>query len=319
MPRGSPFTELCRFTASSNRVIVADLHTHSTASDGAYTPSQVVAHAVRVRLHFLALTDHDTFAGHAEADQTLEQFSSSRLQLIPGVELSCTWNDREEHLLAYFPNGTTAEMESVCADLTEHRRLRFLDGVQKLRDGGHVVPDEEVEYFLKCTPSLGRRHLSQLVRRAGLATDGRTAWTTILGPIFPRIRPKKLLPLADAIALVQLNGGFCSLAHPSLEATRDNLTSLKEMSLDAVEVSFPAVKLGRSLELRAWVKELGLLLTGGSDFHVPVGNRHVGDHGLTTEEVAALPVHRSGEALSSDRPSASMPTLPVPPVPARLA
>lgn len=319
MPRGSPFTDLCRFTARSNRVIVADLHTHSTASDGVFTPSQVVAHAVKEHLHFLALTDHDTFAGHAEADQTLEQFTTSRLQLITGVELSCTWNDREEHLLAYFPEGTTEEMESVCAELTEHRLLRFLDGVQKLRDAGHSVPEEHVEFFLKSTVSLGRRHLSQLVRRCGLATDGRTAWTTILGPIFPSIRPKKLLPLADAIALVQLNGGFCSLAHPSPEATRDDLSSWKEMNLDAVEVSFPAAKLGRSLELRAWAKELGLLITGGSDFHGPVGNRHVGDHGLTTEEVAALPVRRSGEALSSDRPSASMPTLPVPPVSARQA
>jgi predicted metal-dependent phosphoesterase TrpH len=319
MPRGSPFTELCRFTANSNRVIVADLHTHSTASDGAYTPSQVVAHAVRERLQFLALTDHDTFAGHTEADQTLEQFTSSHLRLIPGVELSCTRNDREVHLLAYFPNGTTAEMQSICAEMTEHRRLRFVDGVQKLRDGGHTVPEEHVEFFLKSTPSLGRRHLSQLVRRAGLATDGRSAWTSILGPIFPRIREKKLLPLADAIALVQLNGGFCSMAHPSPEVTRDDLISWKVMNLDAVEVSFPAAKLGRSIELRAWAKELGLLMTGGSDFHAPVGNRHVGDHGLTSDEVAALPVLRSGEAVSSDRPSASMPTLPVSPVSARQA
>jgi len=318
MSRGSPFTELCRFTARSNRVIVADLHTHSKASDGAYTPSQLVAQAVKEHLHFLALTDHDTFAGQAEADQTLEQYSSARLQLIPGVELSCTWNDREEHLLAYFPNGITAEMESVCADLTEFRRLRFLDGVQKLRDVGHSVADEHVDFFLQSTVSLGRRHLSQLVRRAGLAADGRTVWTTILGPIFPTIRVKKLLPLADAIAMVHLNGGFCSMAHPSPEATRDDLSSWKEMNLDAVEVSFPAAKLGRSLELRTWAKELALLMTGGSDFHGPVGNRHVGDHGLTKEEVAKLPIPSISQSLSFDRTSASMPTLPDPPVPARL-
>ena len=110
MPRGSPFTDLCRATARSNRLIVADLHTHSTASDGTLTPSQIVVKAVNEKLHFLSLTDHDTFAGLAEAEQTLSQFTSTRLRLLPGVELSCTWNDREEHLLAYFPEGVTEEM-----------------------------------------------------------------------------------------------------------------------------------------------------------------------------------------------------------------
>jgi len=274
----------------ANRTIVADLHTHSTASDGVFSPSQVVVHAQNKKLHLLAMTDHDTFAGFSEAEQTRSQFTHARLRLLLGVEFSCVWKEREEHLLAYFPSGATDEILSVCEDLTEHRRLRFLDGVRLVRDSGHVVPEADVEFFLKSVASLGRRHLSQLVRRAGLASDGRSAWTTILGPIFSKIRPKKLLALDEAIELVHCNGGFCSLAHPSPDVTCGDLAEWKQLSLNAVEVSFPAAKLGRSLELRAWASEVRLLITGGSDFHSPVGTRHVGDHGLTVEELAKLPI-----------------------------
>ncbi len=301
-------------TALSNRTIVADLHTHTTASDGALTPSQVVVHAQNYKLQTIAITDHDTIAGYAEAEQTRIQFNSTRLRLLLGVELSCVWKEREEHMLAYFPAGATAEIHAVCDDLTAFRQLRFLDGVRLLREDGHVVPEADVEFFLKSTVSLGRRHLSQLVRRAGLASDGRSAWVNILGPLFPQIRPKKLLPLDEAIELVHCNGGFCSLAHPSPDVTREDLRELKEWNLDAVEVTFPAAKLGRSLELRAWAKESGLLMTGGSDFHAPVGARHVGDHGLTAEELAMLPIPCIGESVSLGRSAPSMPTLHVSPV-----
>jgi 3',5'-nucleoside bisphosphate phosphatase len=294
MARGSPFTKLCVATLRVDKTIFADLHTHSTASDGSFSPSQVVGQAVQHKLHLLALTDHDTFAGLAQADEELKQFSNARLRLLAGVELSCNWNDREEHLLAYFPHGTTPELIAVCDDLVHHRRLRFLDGVDKLREVGHIVPQADVEFIEKSTVSLGRRHLSQLVRRAGLAKDGRSAWGEILGPLFPTIRPKKLLPLAEAIELVHRNGGFCSLAHPSDSVTQQDLVTWKEIGLDGIEVSFPAAMLTRSKELRGWANELGLLKTGGSDFHGPVGTRHVGDHGLTAEELSALPIPPAG-------------------------
>jgi 3',5'-nucleoside bisphosphate phosphatase len=294
MARGSPFTELCQATARSSKVLVADLHTHSTASDGSFTPSQVVGRAAQEKLHLLALTDHDTFAGTEEAAKTLKQFSNTRLRLLPGVELSCLWNDREEHLLAYFPHGTTPEITEVCADLVHHRRLRFLDGADKLREAGHVVPQAAVDFIVKSTVSLGRRHLSQLVKRAGLASDGRTAWADILGPVFATVRPKKLLPMNEAIALVHRNRGFCSLAHPAEEITPADFLNLQQLGLDGVEVSFPAASVSRCKQLRTMCVAFKLLQTGGSDFHGPVGTRHVGDHGLTAEELSALPIPPAG-------------------------
>src|SRR6476660_7365413 len=94
MPRGDPFTALCRQAAELARRVVADLHLHTTASDGDFTPSQVVAFARQARLDAIAITDHDTLAGVGEAQE-----AAGGLRVIPGVELTAEWDGNEVHVL----------------------------------------------------------------------------------------------------------------------------------------------------------------------------------------------------------------------------
>lgn len=99
MPKGDPFTALCRQTAALSRRVAADLHLHTTASDGDFTPSQVVAFARAAKLEAIAVTDHDTFAGVGSA---LEAAAGSGLTVIPGVEVTAEWDGNEVHVLGMF-------------------------------------------------------------------------------------------------------------------------------------------------------------------------------------------------------------------------
>ncbi|MEO2088974.1 MAG: PHP domain-containing protein, partial [Gemmataceae bacterium] len=141
MPRGDPFTALCRQSARLARPVVADLHLHTTASDGEFTPSQVVAFARRARLDAIAVTDHDTFAGVNAAIE-----AADGVRVIPGVELTADWHGREVHVLGYFPGGLPRDsgqrgIESRLADLCHLRRERFRDFVRLIREAGHPLDD----------------------------------------------------------------------------------------------------------------------------------------------------------------------------------
>ena len=124
MPRGDPFTQFCRQMASTDRTVVADLHLHSTASDGDYTPSHVVALASVGKLKAIALTDHDTCAGIAIARDAALQFPESRRpEIIAGVEVSSEFEGREVHILGLFVDPDHEPLKSALARIAE-RPLR---------------------------------------------------------------------------------------------------------------------------------------------------------------------------------------------------
>ena len=287
MPRGAPFTQLCQLASPGHRAIVADLHSHSTASDGESAPAEVVALALKRKLRVLSLTDHDTFAGYSEA------FIAARdagLSLVVGAELSCEWVGREVHLLGYFPAVPGEPLSSECSEMQQTRRLRFDDAIERLRFSGAAIAEECIEQVCLGVSSLGRRHLTKLLKLAGVAADSRTAWASWLGPIFGDVLPKRLIPLERACALIATAGGFNSLAHPHPELERTDFESLRAVGLTAIEVNFPAAKSGRRTDLERWARELGLHRTGGSDFHSIGPLRELGQCGLTGEEFARLPV-----------------------------
>jgi 3',5'-nucleoside bisphosphate phosphatase len=271
MPRGDPFSQLCRAAAALAQPVAADLHTHTNASDGMYTPSQVMAFAKLAKLKAVAITDHDTLAGYDQA-----RIIESSVRLIPGVELSVMWNGRETHLLAY---GFDPDDRDVRALLERHcdlRRTRFHLLLNALKSKGIAL---DVGDLLERVPSVGRGHLAGLLARHGHSP--RLLFAEVELPCTP------FAEIGTAIDIIQLAGGITSLAHPRAEATRAEFEELKSFGMVAIEVHHPSVPLSRRSELSTWANELGLWVTGGSDCHGPE-TPGIGSHGLRPAEWQAL-------------------------------
>ena len=289
MPAGQPFTMLCRTLAQPRTLGRADLHVHTTRSDGTYTPAQIVELARRSGLSAVAITDHDTLAGIAPA-RTAAQ---SRVEVIAGVEITAEYQDRELHLLGLFVDPGDAALTAALARLHARRAERFQEMIERLRRLGVEIDGAAAEK-LKGNTTLGRRHLAELLVRSGKTANIREAFQRWLGDRGRVIVPKARLPVGAAIALVRQAGGVAAWAHPSYDACTESLPKLRALGLQAVEVDYPSCRSGPRRALRALAASLGLAVTGGSDCHGPdAPARGLGTCGVTAEELETLRQLRS--------------------------
>jgi hypothetical protein len=158
--------------------------------------------------------------------------------------------------------------------------------VERLRECGVHLSSEERQ-APAAPESLGRRHLAELLVRAGRVRTVREAFTRYLGDNGRAAVPKKRLAAAEALALVRGAGGVAAWAHPPYDCTQECLAELRAMGLGAVEAEYPDVRPSRGKQLRAWAAALGLAVTGGSDCHGP-GRRAVGACTVSAEELERL-------------------------------
>jgi predicted metal-dependent phosphoesterase TrpH len=259
-----------------------DLHLHTTCSDGLYTPAQVVELACRSGLAAIALTDHDTVAGIAEA-----RAAAHGLEIVPGVEITGLWRGRGLHLLGYFFRPDEPTLQACLARLRQQRLERFQEMAERLRDLGAAVPREDVAALVR-SGSVGRRHLAGLLVKMGQVASEREAFRRYLGDR-GRVAGPVGLAVVDAVAAVKAAGGVVALAHPPHQFTQRELASLQQLGVEAIEAEFPACPTRRSRKLRAWAAELGLAITGGSDCHGPdPWQRAVGARGITVRELEML-------------------------------
>jgi predicted metal-dependent phosphoesterase TrpH len=281
MPRRQPFTALCQLAARGPNASRADLHVHTTASDGTYTPEQVVAVARRCGLAALAITDHDTLAGLPAACAS----AGSALEIISGVEITAERQGRELHLLGYFVALDHPGLNAALEVVRLHRVQRFAEMLERLRRCGVSLVDADAP--LPTSSALGRRHLAQLLVNAGCVSTVQEAFRRYLGERGGVAVPKKRIAVAEAVALVRAAGGVAAWAHPSYDVTRDDLAELRELGLRAVEAAYPDFRGSRVRQLRAWADDLGLAVTGGSDCHGP-GRRAIGTCTVSTAELDRL-------------------------------
>jgi predicted metal-dependent phosphoesterase TrpH len=304
MPRRSPFTALCRQLADLRAPRRADLHVHTTASDGEYTPSQVVALARQAGLAAVAVTDHDTLAGVPEAVAAASEMGSPGVEVIPGVEITADLDGRELHLLGYFVRPDHPELTAKLHRLCARRRERFRDYLAKLAEHGATIPRDRARLAEEVSASLGRRHVASLLVACRLARSVHEAFWRFLGPLRGRVLPKERLPVGEAVELVHAAGGVASLAHPPAEFGDAEFDRLRNAGLDAVEAVYPWRRSSPAGKLREVAARLGLLVTGGSDCHGPVpAHRGVGSCSVTAEQLARLR-ERAGCAGSAGRAGA---------------
>ena len=296
--RRSPFTALCAQLHRLAHPPRADLHVHTTASDGEYTPSQVAALAREAGLAAVAVTDHDTLAGVAEATVAASSFSGPSVEVVPGVEITTDFDGRELHLLGYFVRPDHQGLSDALRRVCERRRERFFDFVAKLNAAGHVIPADRVALIAERTPSLGRRHVAGLLVACGFTGNINGAFYRYLHPLRASVVPKIALPIADAIRLVREAGGASSLAHPP-DLTDGQFDRLRAAGLDGIESEYPFGRSSPGGRLRGVAARLGFVRTGGSDCHGPTpAHRRIGSTAVPLDHLDELR-RRCGASISS--------------------
>ncbi len=256
-------------TATAGRPLLrrggADLHVHTTHSDGACSPCEVVVAAARVGLSALAITDHDTISALAVARPEAQHWG---VELIAGVELTCDHRGRELHILGYFIREDDPDLAAAMDALRTGRVHRFEAMAVRLRDLGFRV---DVEAVRRAFPRavLGRRHLADYLARTGQVSSLRQAFVHHLGDGCPACVDKPRLDAVRAIELIGRTGGVAALAHPPHDFGESAIRGLADEGLRAIEVDGPGCSRGLGRRLREIAGRLGLIGVAGSDFHAP--------------------------------------------------
>jgi 3',5'-nucleoside bisphosphate phosphatase len=249
-----------------------DLHCHTTASDGALSPAEVVGRAAHYALTVIAVTDHDTTAGIAAAQAAAQ---AHELTVIPGVEINTDVPGNEVHVLGYFIDYTNKEFSDELVRLREGRLGRARRVVELLATLGVRIRLERVLEI--AGGSVGRPHVAQAIIEAGYASTISEAFDRYLGRNAPAYVPRMKFAPTEACQLIRRAGGVPVLAHPvsfgpggvirdrpGLEALLVELAGAGLMGLEAYYPGYDAVT---SEYLMGLARRHNLLLTGGSDFH----------------------------------------------------
>ena len=220
----------------------------------------------------IALTDHDTVAGLAEAEA---EGRSLGIRVVPGVELSAVEGDGETHLLGLHL-ADVARLEARLSDLRTMRLSRAERIVTRLNELGVKVTIQDV-LAQSSGGAVGRPHIARALVNDGWATDLRDAFDRYLGNGKAAFVPKDRLPMVDAIAIIHDAGGIAVLAHPGASGTRARIETLVGHGLDGVEVRHPSHSHEDVVRLQALVDHFRLVPSGGSDWHgMPEGGRALG-------------------------------------------
>jgi predicted metal-dependent phosphoesterase TrpH len=241
----------------------ADLHIHTTHSDGSCSPGEVVHAAANLGLAALAITDHDTTGALPSA-----RIEAARrgVELIAGVEITCEFEGREVHILGHFFREDDPDLVSALDRLRRARAERFAGMVERLRELGYRW-DRSSFPTPPCGSSPGRGNLADWLVRSRQAPSRRELFRTILADTGPVALPKVRLAWDLAVGLVRRAGGAASLAHPPLGLNAAALTRMIEKGLVGMEVAGPGWARNRRASLRAQADRLGLVPIAGSDFH----------------------------------------------------
>lgn len=249
-----------------------DLHTHTTASDGTFSPAQLVQRAAQVGISTLAITDHDSTEALPEALPVAQELG---IRLIPGVEFGTNWRNAEVHMLGYFFDPDHPQMRQTLADLREGRLERGRRMVEKLNALGlSDISWERVEQ-IAAGGSVGRPHVAQALIERGYATTVNDAFAKYLGRGKSAYVERTQITPEECIALVHSAGGVVSLAHPTWVTDVEKLLpALVEAGLDAIETYYGLYTPDTIAWLESLARQYHLVPTGGTDFHGHEGLLH---------------------------------------------
>jgi predicted metal-dependent phosphoesterase TrpH len=266
---------------------IIDLHSHSLASDGQFTPAEVAARAHAAGCVAWALCDHDTVAGLEAAAEAARKVN---VRLIPGIELSAFLERHEIHLLGHFVDPAAPALRDFEDFLAERRRERMKEIVRRLAALGVHVTEAAIEAH-SGGKTIGRPHVARAIVESGAAASVKEAFDRFLGEGQPAYVQRYRLEAADAVALVRGAGGTVTIAHPGVSRLEvGEVARLAAAGVAGIEVVHPDQNPSVREKYRRAAEAHGLVCTAGSDFHGPdvSPDRHLGMVSMTPEALEAL-------------------------------
>lgn len=246
-----------------------DLHVHSSASDGSFTPEEVVELAKNAGLSTFALTDHDTVDGIDEALSHADRIGG--IKVIPGTELSCYYGNREIHIVGLFINHKDEVFLSELQKLKDAREARNERMVQNFVDAGIELTIKELKHG-NPNSVITRAHFARVLTEKGYCKDKTEAFDKYLGIGCPFYLPKPKVTPEHVLKLITDAGGTAILAHPySYKLSKTEVETLLDylipLGLSGMECYYSTYDNGQVQELRSIAFSKNLLVSGGSDFH----------------------------------------------------
>ena len=243
-----------------------DLHIHTTASDGTFTPEEVVREASRIGLAAVAITDHDTAAGYARAAAEGENCG---LEVVPGIEISTKFRSAV-HILGYYIDAQSPALGEVLDWMHRDREERNVKLCAMLRESGVDIDIERMH--ARFGDLVGRPHFAEIMIENGIALDMNDAFERLLNKNKPFFIPRQFLPIERSIEIIREAGGTAVLAHPFQyrlddAALRELIEHCMESGLEGMECRYSGYDAAQTAYLVALAAEYGLVRTGGSDFH----------------------------------------------------
>ncbi len=249
-----------------NRII--DLHVHSAASDGTLTPTELVSEAKQASLSAFALTDHDTVDGIAEAKAAADD---AGMELIPGVELSTEYKEKEVHMVGLFLDETNPKLLEHLARFRDNRDNRNKKMYQKLNEFGFDISEEALRVMFP-DAVLTRAHVARFLLDKGYIKSISEAFEKYIGDGCPCCIPREKISPQKAVELIHHAGGKAILAHPVLyhmsdQRLRELIEDCVACGLDGIEALYSSYHPEDERYIKRLAAEYGLKLSGGSDFH----------------------------------------------------
>lgn len=247
-----------------------DLHTHTTASDGSLAPRALVRKAYEQGVRVLAITDHDSTEGLAEA---LDEAAHHRgLTIVPGLEINCEVEGAEIHVLGYLPDYGAPWFQEFLREQRAERATRVHRIAARLAELGMPIDPEEV-FAIVGEGSPGRPHVAQVMVKRGYVKSVREAFDKYLRANGPAHVERKHLSPADAVRVIRRAGGVPVLAHPGFAGKDELIPDLVRAGLMGIETYYAEHSAAQTQAYRELCERYGLVATGGSDYHGPQSGR----------------------------------------------
>ena len=264
-----------------------DMHIHTTASDGMLTPEEVVDWAVKKKIQAIAITDHDTISGVAKAIQYSKIYRN--FVVIPGIEISCSYNDEDVHILGYFIDYKSPKLKYMVDKFKIHRENRGKKIVKKLKKIGLHIEYEEVKNIAP-NNVVGRPHIARVLIAKGYVDNMNEAFDRYLKKGTIGYVKKHEFSIKEAIDLIHNINGIAILAHPGLLEKEETFKNIIKMNIDGLEIYHSKHSKRQKNEYEKIAVENNLLVTGGSDCHGSLMNNFpiLGDYGITYNEFKKL-------------------------------
>ena len=270
--------------SKSNRRETADLHMHTTYSDGVCSPFELIDFAHKKGVHTISITDHDNLESY---DIAKTYAAEKNVQLIPGIEISAVWNTRDIHILGYFCDSSNLTLNLALKEQAKRRKERLKLILKKLEAMGVNLSYEKVISYSQ-DGSIGRPHIAQALLDEEYVKTFQEAFQIYLGDDAGAYVERKGISVEQTIRLIQQAGGVAVLAHPMRSKCDEIIPDMVEWGLAGIETYCYSQKGAAARKYSDLAKRYNIVGAGGSDFHTPQGACHIGDLKMPVDVIDSL-------------------------------